>query len=59
MNLSKSEKERLLKEVQEEFPEDLMMQEIHYIRLLHHYKTEKLSKEKRIKFYKKIEKTAI
>ena len=59
MELTKQEKERFWKEVQEEFPNDVMMQEIHYIRLLHHYQTKNLSLENRIKFYKKIEKSVI
>jgi hypothetical protein len=50
--LTESEKEQLWKEVREEFPGDEMMQEIHYVRLLHYHQTEKLSRKERILFYK-------
>jgi hypothetical protein len=50
--LTESEKERLWEEVIKEFPDDEMMQEIHYVRLLHYHQTEKLSRKERIQFYK-------
>lgn len=52
--LTESEKEQLWKEVREEFPGDEMMQEIHYVRLLHYHQTEKLSRKERILFYKDV-----
>jgi hypothetical protein len=50
--LTEGEKEQLWKEVREEFLGDEMMQEIHYVRLLHYHQTEKLSRKERILFYK-------
>ena len=49
--LTKSEKEQLSKEVRKEFPDDEMMQEIHYVRLLHHFLTKELSTQERIRFF--------
>lgn len=49
--LTEEEKKRFWEEVQEEFPDDEMMQEIHYVRLMHHYLTESLSREERFRFY--------
>lgn len=49
--LTKVEKERLWKEVKEEFPNDEMMQQVHYVRLLHHLQTKGLSPKERIRFF--------
>ncbi|MEQ8189993.1 MAG: hypothetical protein ABRQ39_18630 [Candidatus Eremiobacterota bacterium] len=49
--ITEAEKEQIWKEVKEEFPEDEMMQEIHYIRTVHYLLTKDLSTEDRIKFY--------
>ena len=49
--LTKAQKSRLWKEVRKEFPDDPMMQEIHFIRLLHHLQTKTLSAKERIQFY--------
>jgi hypothetical protein len=46
-------KQQILKEVKTEFPDDEMMQEIHYVRLLHYYQTLDLSPEEYIKFFNK------
>lgn len=54
--LTESKKEHLWEEVRREFPDDEMMQEIHYVRLLHHYQTENLSRKERIQFYKDLDK---
>jgi len=53
MELTEELKERIWKEVREEFPDDEMMQEIHYVRLLHYYQTLDLSPEEYIKFFNK------
>lgn len=49
--LTEAEKKELWKEVRKEFPDDEMMQEIHYVRLLHHHQTKGLSPQERIRFF--------
>jgi hypothetical protein len=49
--LTEVEKEDLWKEVRREFPDDEMMQEIHYVRLLHHHETKGLSPQELIQFF--------
>nr|QNO44565.1 hypothetical protein KKOBALHG_00002 [Methanosarcinales archaeon ANME-2c ERB4]QNO45096.1 hypothetical protein HICMJNBA_00002 [Methanosarcinales archaeon ANME-2c ERB4] len=49
--LTEVEKKRFWEEVQSEFPDDEMMQEVHYVRLMHHRLTENLSREERLRFY--------
>ena len=49
--LADTEKARLWDEVRKEFPGDEMMQEIHYVRLLHRRQTEGLSPRERIRFF--------
>ncbi|MEK7395913.1 MAG: hypothetical protein AAB116_03140 [Candidatus Poribacteria bacterium] len=51
--ISEKLKKQIWKEVKEEFPDDEMMQEIHYVRLLHYYQTLDLSPEEYIKFFNK------
>ncbi|MCD4844529.1 MAG: hypothetical protein K8R25_08590 [Methanosarcinales archaeon] len=54
--LTEEEKNRLWEEVKEDFPDDDMMQEIHYVRLMHHYLTKNLSQEERFQFYSNLRK---
>lgn len=56
--LTEVEKEQLWEEVREEFPDDEMMQEIHYVRLLHHRQTKGLSPQECIRFFGRSEKGA-
>jgi hypothetical protein len=55
--LTKAEKEELLRMAQDDFPEDEMMQEIHYVRLLHHYQIRELPLNERIRFFETDEST--
>jgi len=48
--VSEELRKQILKEAKEEFPDDEMMQEINYVRLLHYYQTLDLSPEEYIKF---------
>ena len=56
--LSANERKKLWEEVRKEFPDDEMMQQIHYVRLIHHCQTKDLSPQKVVQFfensYKKI-----
>jgi hypothetical protein len=54
--LIEAEKEQLWEEVRKEFPDDQMMQEIHYVRLLHHHQTKGLSPREIIQFFESSEK---
>lgn len=49
--LSDDMKKRLWQEVREEFPDDEMMQEVHFVRLLHYHQTKGLSREQRLRFF--------
>ncbi|MCK4614408.1 MAG: hypothetical protein KAU14_06365 [Thermoplasmata archaeon] len=49
--LTEEEKKHLWEEVQMEFPDDEMMQEVHFVRLMHHQMTKNLSPEERFRFY--------
>jgi len=52
LRISEAEKKRLWAEVREEFPDDEMMQEIHFVRLMHYLQTKDLSPEEQISFYR-------
>lgn len=48
---SEAEKEELLEEVRKEFPNDETMQQVHYVRLLHHRQTQGMSPADKLEFY--------
>jgi hypothetical protein len=50
-DVTEPEKQRLWEEVRREFPEDEMMQEVHYVRLLHHLQTAGMSSRELAAFY--------
>lgn len=56
--LTANEKRRLWDEVREEFPEDEMMQEVHYVRLLHYYQTKGFSRAELVQFFESARKKA-
>jgi len=56
--LTDTEREQLWDEVRREFPDDEMMQEIHYVRLLHHRQTEGISSRERVRFFEQGEEGA-
>jgi len=54
--LTEAQKKRLWDEVQAEFPNDVVMQEVHYVRLLYYHQTKGLSPTERVRFYNQVEK---
>jgi hypothetical protein len=54
--ITEEEKKMIWKEVLEEFPDDITMQEVHYVHLLHYYQTKGMTSKERINFYSNIQK---
>ena len=52
--LSESERESLWAEVRKEFPRDQVMQEVHFVRLLHAAQLAHFSREERIEFFNRL-----
>ena len=57
--LTPEQEQRLREEVRKEFPDDEMMQEIHFVRLMHYHFMKDLSPGERCKFYLEKEKELI
>ncbi|MBI3990125.1 MAG: hypothetical protein HY347_10980 [candidate division NC10 bacterium] len=53
--ITEAEKRAIWEGVKKEFPDDEMMQEIHYVRRIHQMYTEDLSRADRIAFYQEAE----
>lgn len=53
--LTDAEREQLWEEVRREFPDDEMMQQIHYVRLIHYRQTVGLAPQERIQFFQHVE----
>ena len=51
--VSDTDRERIREEVAEEFPGDPLMQDIHFIRQLHHLETRDMTPAQRVSFYRK------
>jgi hypothetical protein len=49
--VSEEQKKRIWEQVRAEFPDDVAMQETHYVRMLHHYQTKDLTATARVRFY--------
>ncbi len=49
--LTQVEKEKIREDVRKEFPNDEMMQEIHFIRQVHYLQTKDSSLEERLRFF--------
>ncbi len=49
--ITPSEKEKIWEEVRKEFPNDEMMQELHFIRQMHYRQTKDMSQDERVGFY--------
>ena len=52
--LSEEERESIWAEVRKEFPNDPMMQEVHFVRLLHAAQLAHFSREERIEFFNRL-----
>jgi len=52
--LTDEDKKQICEEVRKEFPDDEMMQQIHYVRLLHYYQTRNMSSQERVNFFNKV-----
>lgn len=58
--LTKAEKSKIWAEVCEEFPDDEVMQEIHFVRQIHYLQTKDLSVEERLRYFRGLsEKTSV
>ena len=51
--LTEAERCRIREEVRKEFPNDEMMQDIHFVQQVHYYETKDLSPEEQIQYYKR------
>ena len=51
--LTDAERERIRREVREEFPHDEMMQEIHFVQQMHYFETKDLRPEDQIRYFKR------
>lgn len=49
--VTQAEQEKIWEDVRKEFPDDEMMQEIHFIRQVHYLQTKDSSMEERIRFF--------
>lgn len=49
--ITHSEKDKIWEEVRKEFPNDEMMQELHFIRQVHYQQTKDMSLDERLRFY--------
>lgn len=54
-DITEAEKSAIWEEVKKEFPDDEMMQEIHYVRRIHQIQTKDLSMAERNAFYQAAE----
>ena len=51
--LTNAERERIREEVRKEFPNDEMMQEIHFVQQVHFFETKGLSPVEQIQYYRR------
>ena len=58
--VTQAEQDKIWKDVRKEFPNDEMMQEIHFIRQVHYLQTKNSSIEERLCFFERsIQKTSV
>jgi hypothetical protein len=56
--LTETEKKVIWEEVRKEFPDDVVMWEVHYVRLLHYHQMKGLSARERVRFFARPKKRA-
>lgn len=49
--LTEAEKQAIWDDVRREFPDDEMMQQIHYVRQLHYFQMKEMTNEEKLQFY--------
>ena len=58
--VTQAEQEKIWEDVRKEFPNDEMMQEIHFIRQVHYLQTKDSSMKERLRFFESsIQKTSV
>lgn len=58
--VTQAEQEKIWEDVRKEFPDDEMMQEIHFIRQVHYLQTKDSSMEERLRFFESsMQKTSV
>ena len=58
--VTQAERKKIWKDVRKEFPNDEMMQEIHFIRQVHYLQTKDLSMKERLRFFESsMQKTSV
>jgi hypothetical protein len=56
--LTQAEKRELWKQVREEFPDDVVMQRVHFVRLVHYLQMQDLSVQERIEWLSRLPQAA-
>ncbi len=51
--LTDAERERIREEVRKEFPNDEMMQDVHFVQQVHYFETKDLSPEDQLRYFKR------
>ena len=51
VEVTQVQKEKIWEEVRKEFPNDEMMQELHFVRHVHYQQTKDMSLDERLRFY--------
>ncbi len=49
--LTEGQKKKIWEDVRKEFPDDEVMQQVHYVRQVHHFQAKSLPLEERVRFF--------
>ena len=58
VELTEAMKAKIWEDVRKEFPDDEMMQQVHYIRQMHYLQTRDLPLKERVRFFSDMKQTA-